>query len=72
MMREEKIVQERLKLIERELSTLSDALDRLEKELSDLSDVRDEVKALKLYLGKHQPSFKGEFLEAMKKVTEKA
>ncbi|MEJ2314615.1 MAG: hypothetical protein P8Y85_07535 [Nitrospirota bacterium] len=70
-MREEKIVQERLKLIERELSTLSEALDRLERKVSDLGDLRDEIKALKMCLVKLQPAFKDEFLEAMKKVTEK-
>lgn len=70
-MKEEKIVNDRLKLIEKELSTLSDAIDRLEAGIASLEDVKDEIKALKVCMGRLQPKFKDEFLSAMKKVTEK-
>ncbi len=70
-MKDEKIMNDRLRLIEKELSTLSEAFDRLEKSVAEMDDLKAEVKALKIYLGKMEPKFKKEFLSAMTKVTKK-
>jgi predicted nucleic acid-binding Zn-ribbon protein len=68
---EEKALNERLKLIEKELATLSDAFENVEAVIMELEDLKEEVKALKVCLGKLQPGFKDEFLKALKKVTKK-
>jgi len=70
-MKEEKIVNDRLKLIEKELSTISEAFERIEKSLASVEELKEEMKALKVCLGKLEPRFKDEFLAAMKKVTKK-
>jgi predicted ribonuclease toxin of YeeF-YezG toxin-antitoxin module len=66
---EEKALNERLKLVEKELATISDEFDKVEARFKELEDLKDEIKALKVCLGKFQPGFKDEFLSAMKKVT---
>jgi predicted nuclease with TOPRIM domain len=68
---EEKALNDRLKLIEKELATLSDEFDKVEAKVKELEDLKDEIRALKVYLGKLQPGFKDEFLSALKKVTKK-
>lgn len=68
---EEKALNERLKLIEKELATLSDELENVEAMVKELEDLKEEFKALKVCLGKFQPKFKDEFLKALKKVTKK-
>jgi hypothetical protein len=68
---EEKALNDRLRLIEKELATLSEAFDRVESRVKELEDLKDEIKAMKICLGKHQPWFKEEFLSAMEKITKK-
>lgn len=70
-MKDEKMMNDRLRLIEKELSTLSEAFDRIEKSLVELEDLKAEVRGLKACLGKLEPRFKNEFLSAMKKITKK-
>ena len=71
-MREEKVLNERLKLIGKELATLSEAFERVDKSLSEFQDMQEEFRALKVCLGKLQPEFGKEFLSAMKKVARKS
>jgi predicted nuclease with TOPRIM domain len=68
---EEKALNERLRLIEKELATLSEAFDKAEARVKELEDLKDEIKALKVCMAKHQPWFKDEFLSAMERITKK-
>lgn len=67
-MKEEIILKENLKLIEKEIETIAERLGRLEKEIEDLNDMRREIKAIKLYLSKKDPEFKKEYPEIIKKL----
>ena len=51
-MKEEIELRERLKMVERELGTLVDELQKLEKEMKEMKEMKDELKAIKLFLGK--------------------
>ena len=71
-MKEEKSLKERLNLLEKEIATLTDQVERINKQLKELSDVKDEIKGLKLFLGRSHPEFKSEFPEIMQKIYKKA
>ena len=70
-MKKEKILEERLKLIEKELGTLADKLDTTNKALKEIDDLKNEIKGLKLFLGRVHPSFKTKLPEIMQKVYKK-
>jgi len=67
-MKEEIVLKEKLKLVEQELVTLVDKLAELEKEIREMREIRDELKAIKLFLGKEYPDFKSRFPELLKKI----
>ena len=67
-MKEEIVLKEKLKLVEQELVTLVDKLAELEKEIREMREIRDELKAIKLLLGKEYPDFKSRFPELLKKI----
>ena len=61
----------RVKLLERELTTLTDKLESINKKLQEIEDLEKEIKGLKLFLGRLHPEFKKRFPEVMKKVYKK-
>ncbi len=67
-MKEEIALKEKLKLLEQELVTLVDKLSEIEGRFDDLDDLKDEMKAIKLFLGREYPDFKSKFPELLKKV----
>lgn len=67
-MKEEIALKEKIKLLEQELVTLVDKLTEIESKLKDVDDVKDEIKAIKLFLGREYPNFKSTFPELLKKV----
>ncbi|MEW6162953.1 MAG: hypothetical protein AB1606_06545 [Nitrospirota bacterium] len=70
-MKEERILREKINLLERELITLTEKLEEMSTALKDLEDLRLEMKGLKLFLGRAYPDFKGEFPEIMQKIFKK-
>ena len=70
-MKEEKLLEERVKLIEKELATLADKLDASNKALKEIDDLKDEIKGLKLFLGRTHPAFKTKLPEIMQKLYKK-
>jgi len=60
--------QERVKLLEKELATLTDQIESLNRNVVELKDLRNEIKGLKLFLGRVYPEFKTWFPEIMQKV----
>jgi hypothetical protein len=67
-MAQEKTIEEKLRLLERELSTVAEALDKTNMSLREIEDLKTELKAFKIFLGRHFPEFKKEFPEILKKV----
>ncbi len=67
-MKEEIILKENIKLLEKEIETLTERLRGLERAISEFKDMDVEIKALKLYLSKKDPRFKEQYPEFVKKV----
>ncbi len=67
-MKEEKHLNEKIALLERELATLTDELEGMRASLKNLEDLKLEIKGLKLFLGREHPEFKTQFPEIMQKI----
>ncbi len=67
-MKEEKLLNEKLALVEKELATFTACLEKIDAALKDVKDLKREIKGLKLFLGRAHPEFKGQYLEIMKKI----
>lgn len=67
-MKEEKYLKERLSLLEKEISTLTEKCDSQSSALKELEELREEIKGIKLFLGRVYPDFKSQFPEIMKKI----
>ncbi len=70
-MKEERVLRERINLLEKELVTLTEKLEEINIVLKDIEDLKFELKGLKLFLGRAHPEFKAKFPEIMKKVFKK-
>lgn len=70
-MKEETFLNEKIKILEREIGTLTEKLDAMSKDLKEISDLRNEIKGLKLFFGRIHPDFKTKFPEIMEKVFKK-
>jgi hypothetical protein len=65
------VVKDKTKLLEKELATLTDQIESMNKKLEEVKDIKDEIKGLKLFLGRVYPEFKTWFPEIMQKVYKK-
>ena len=70
-MKEEKILKERLNLLEKELSTLTVQIEQINLQIKELDDLKNEIKGLKLFLGRSNTEFKNKFPEIMQKIYKK-
>jgi len=70
-LKEERVLKERINLLERELITLTEKLEEMNIALKDIEDLKFEIKGLKLFLGRVHPEFRGKFPEIMKKIFKK-
>ena len=70
-LKQETVVKDRSKLLEKELATLTDQIESINKKLEEVKELRDEIKGLKLFLGRVYPEFKTWFPEIMLKVYKK-
>lgn len=68
-MKEIIVLQDKLTLIEQEITTLTEKLNSLEGSVRDLRDLDVEIKALKVFLGRVHPDFKSQFPEIAKKLS---
>ena len=71
-MKEEIILHEKVKLIEKELVTLTDKLDSVKNALKDVDELKKEIQGLKLFFGRTHPEFKSKFPEIMEKLYKKS
>jgi hypothetical protein len=67
-LKEEKVVREKMRLLEKELETVTEKLESMSKDLKGMEDLKHEIKGLKLFLGRIHPEFKTKFPEIMQKV----
>ncbi|MDI6890122.1 MAG: hypothetical protein QMC83_04175 [Thermodesulfovibrionales bacterium] len=70
-MKEERILKERINLLEKELVTLTEKLEEISAALKDIEDLKLKMKGLKMFLGRVYPEFKSEFPEIMQKIFKK-
>lgn len=67
-MKEEKILKERVNLLEKELVSLTEKLEEMESALKEIGDLKIEIKGLKLFLGRKHPELKSQFPGIIKKI----
>jgi chromosome segregation ATPase len=67
-MKEEIILREKISLLEKEIATLTEQLEKTRTRLADLDDLKDELRGLKVFLGRLYPEFKSEFPEILQKI----
>ena len=67
-MKEEIILSEKIGLLQKELATLAEKLGAFEKSVKGLEEMGKDLKALKLFLGRHYPEFKKEYPEIIEKI----
>lgn len=67
-MKEEIALKESMKLLEQELVTIVDKLQEIDIKMGEIKEMKDELKAIKLFLGRQYPDFKNKFPELLKKI----
>jgi len=71
-LKEEIILQEKIKLLERELVTLTEKVESMIRPLKEIEDLKNEIKGLKLFIGRVHPELKSELPELMQKIFKKS
>jgi argonaute-like protein implicated in RNA metabolism and viral defense len=67
-LKEERVLKEKVNLLEKELATLTEKLEEIEAALKEIGDLKIEIKGLKLFLGREHPEFKSQFPGIIKKI----
>ena len=67
-MKKETRPQDKIKLLDKELATLTEQIESMNKQLEEVKELKKEIKGLKLFLGRVYPEFKTWFPEIMQKV----
>jgi archaellum component FlaC len=65
-------LKEKINLIEKELSTLTEKIEAINTALKELEDLKQNIKGLKLFIGRVHPEFKNKFPEIMQKIFKKS
>ncbi|RMG67700.1 MAG: hypothetical protein D6710_11105 [Nitrospirae bacterium] len=71
-MKEERQLKERIKLLEKEIQTLTLELQSLSERVDEINDLRFELKGIKLFLSQQYPDFKNRLPELIKKLKSEA
>lgn len=67
-MKEERILNEKIRLLEKELATLTEKVEGMSVLLNEIKDLKRQIDGLKLFLARVHPEFKSQFPEIMKKI----
>lgn len=67
-MKEDKALEERLKLLEMEISTVAAEAEKSAKLLEEIAEIKKELGALKLFISRRHAEFKKEFLDIVAKL----
>ena len=70
-LKEETFLKEKIRILEKEIATLTEKLDEMSRDLKEIGDLRNEIKGLKLFFGRIHPEFKTKFPGIMEKVFKK-
>jgi len=70
-LKEEIILKEKINLLEKEIATLTDQIERINRQIKEFDDLKNEIKGIKLFLGRSDPGFKTGFPEIMQKIYKK-
>jgi len=70
-LKEEIVLNEKIRLLDREVVTLTEKLDAISKTLKEMEDLKKEISALKMFLGRVHPELKSELPEIIKKLFKK-
>ena len=70
-MKEEILLKEKINLLEKELITLTEKVETMSKSLKDIDDLKNEIKGLKMFIGRVHPELKSELPELMRKIFKK-
>jgi len=69
--KEERILNEKIKLLEKELATLTEKIEKMGALLKETGDLKRQIDGIKLFLVRMHPEFKSQFPEIMKKIFKK-
>lgn len=67
-MKEERILNEKIRLFEKELATLTEKIEKMGALLKETGDLKRQIDGIKLFLVRMHPEFKSQFPEIMKKI----
>ena len=70
-MKEEMALREKIRLLEKEIGTLTEKVDAMSRDLKEMGDLKSDIKGLKLFFGRVHPEFKTKFPAIMEKVFRK-
>ncbi len=70
-MKEERILNEKIKLLEKELATLTEKIEKMGALLKETGNLKRQIDGIKLFLVRMHPEFKSQFPEIMKKIFKK-
>ncbi|MDH5202100.1 MAG: hypothetical protein OEZ31_00950 [Nitrospirota bacterium] len=70
-MKEERILNEKIKLLEKELTILTEKVEKTGALKKEVEDLKSQIDGLKLFLVRAYPEFKSQFPEIMKKIFNK-
>jgi hypothetical protein len=69
--KEERILNEKIKLLEKELATLTEKIEKMGALLKETGNLKRQIDGIKLFLVRMHPEFKSQFPEIMKKIFKK-
>lgn len=61
-------MKEKIELIEKEISTLTDKIETVDEIKNTVADIQTDIKGLKIFLQRVYPEFKNQFPEIIKKL----
>lgn len=67
-MKDMRALEDKIKLLEKELADLTERFDKLSASVGELDEFKLELRAFKLFAGRHHPEFKTEIQELVKKL----
>jgi hypothetical protein len=70
-LKEEIALNEKIRILEKEIGTLTEKLDAMSSDLKEISDLKNEIKGLKLFFSRIHPEFKTKFPGIMEKIFKK-
>jgi len=67
-MKEERILQEKINMLEKEVQILTSEIERLNKLISKYEEIVFELKGIKIFLGRVYPEFKNQLPAILRKI----